>query len=191
MRSCVLLLVLCFTSLALAQQPAAPATAAPQPAAKEADTQPPDAQQLITREFGKSFTVAPGIAPMYGDMDGDGLEDAVIVVRSEAPLVDEVDFHYRPIDPYDAYWGWGNPKETVQFSATSTGPLRYIAIIHNWRAPKSKFLVINLPFEKLVLSRVMVKKKPVLALHTIESSGLESDLFWDGKKYKWNPGYIN
>jgi hypothetical protein len=189
MRYC-LLLILSLASVAVAQQPAA-VPAAPQSTAKAADTPPTDAQELVTREFGKSFTVAPGIAPMYGDMDGDGVEDAVIVVLSDAPLVDEVDFHYRAVDPYDAYWGWGNPKETVQFSATSTGPLRYIAIIHSWRAPKSKFLVINLPFEKLVLSRVTLKKKPVLALHTIESSGLESDLFWDGKKYKWNPGYIH
>jgi len=153
--------------------------------------QPPDAQELITREFGPSFKVAAGFTPMFGDMDSDGQEDAVVVVTSESPLVDEIEFKYRAIDPYDAYWGWGNPRETVQFSMTSAGPLRYLAIIHNWRAPKVKFLVINLPFEKLVLSRVLLKKKPVLSVHTIESTSLESDLFWTGKKYKWNPGATN
>src|ERR1051326_1340641 len=178
MRYCVLCVMVCLGCIAVTQQPA------------PTEVKPPDAQELLTREFGKSFTVAAGIPPMFGDMDGDGLEDAVLVVTSPSPLVDEVDFHYRAIDPYDSYWGWGNPKETVQFSATNAGPLRYIAIIHNWRTPKAKFLIINLPFEKVLLSRVTLKKKPTLAVHTIESSSLEADLFWDGKKYKWNPAYI-
>ncbi len=178
MRYCVFLLIL---GSALAQQPAT------QPPAAGA----PDAQELVTREFGKSFTVFPKFAPMFADVDNDGQEDAVIVVTSKTPLVDEVEFKYRAIDPYDAYWGWGKAHDTVQFSATNVGPVLFLAIVHNWRAPKAKFLVINLPFEKLGLSRVTLKKKPILSIHAVETTGLESDLFWDGKKYKWEPGYIN
>jgi hypothetical protein len=186
MRYCVLVLVLCLACSAAAQQPAAQ-----QPASKQTDSLPSEAQQLVTREFGKSFTVVPGIAPLFGDVDGDGEEDAVVVVTSKTPLVDQVEFNYRAIDPYDAYWGWGNVRETVQFSATNIGPTRYIAILHGWRAPKAKFLVINLPFEKLTLSRVTLKKKAVASIHAVEASELESDIFWDGKKYKWEPGYMN
>ena len=186
MRYCVLFLVLCLACSAAAQQPAAQ-----QPAGKQTDSLPSEAQQLVTREFGKSFTVVPGIAPLFGDVDGDGEEDAVVVVTSKTPLVDQVEFNYRAIDPYDAYFGWGNVRETVQFSATNIGPTRYIAILHNWRAPKAKFLVINLPFEKLTLSRVTLKKKAVPSIHAVEASELESDIFWDGKKYKWEPGYMN
>ncbi len=178
MRYCVLILVFCLA--AVAQQPPTP-----QPAP------PTDAQQLISKEFGKSFTVAPGFTPLFGDVDNDGQEDAIIVVTSSTPLVDEVEFKYRAIDPYSSYWGWGNPRETVQFSATNAGPILYIAVMHNWRAPKAKFLIINLPFQKLMLSRVAFKKKAISSIHAVEAAGLESDVFWDGKKYKWEPAYMN
>ena len=180
MRSCIPVVVLCLAMSALAQQPPGP--------------QPPaltDAQQLITKEFGKSFTVAPGFTPLFGDVDNDGQEDAVVVVMSRTPLVDEVEYHYRAIDPYSAFWGWGNPRVTVQFSATNVGPTLYIAVIHNWRAPKAKFLIINLPFQKLGLSRVAWKKKAISSIHAVETDGLESDVFWDGKKYKWEPASMN
>jgi hypothetical protein len=180
MRSCILAVVLCLAIIALAQQPPT------QPAAAA-----PDAQQLITKEFGSSFTVAPGFAPLFGDVDSDGQEDAVVVVTSKTPLVDQADFNFRAVDPYDSYWGWGNPRETVQFSSTNTGPTLYIAVIHNWRAPKAKFLIINLPFQKLTLSRVAVKKKAVSSIHAVESAGMESDVYWDGKKYKWAASYMN
>ena len=180
MRYSILAVVLCLAISAFAQQPAPPAPAAPT-----------DAQPMITREFGKSFTVAPGFAPMFGDIDSDGQEDAVVVVTSPTPLIDEIEFKYRAIDPYNSYWGWGNPRETVQFSATNAGPILYIAVIHNWRAPKAKFLIINLPFQKLGLSRVAWKKKAVMSIHAAETAGLESDVFWDGKKYKWEPAYMN
>ncbi len=180
MRYCILGVVLCLAIAASAQQPATqPASAAP------------DAQQLITKEFGKSFTVAPGFTPLFGDVDNDGQEDAIVVVTSQTPLVDQVDFNYHAIDPYDSYWGWGNARETVQFSSTNAGPTLYIAVIHNWRAPKAKFLIINLPFQKLALSRVAVKKKAISSIHAVETAGLESDVFWDGKKYKWAPSYMN
>ena len=180
MRYSIFGLVLCLAVASFAQQPAAQAPSAA-----------PDAQQLITKEFGKSFTVAPGFTPLFGDVDNDGQEDAVVVVTSTTPLVDQVDFNYRAIDPYSAYWGWGNARDTVQFSATNTGPILYIAVIHNWRAPKAKYLIINLPFQKLMLSRVAFKKKAISSIHAVETAGLESDLFWDGKKYKWVPGYMN
>lgn len=152
--------------------------------------QQPDFQQVVTKEFGKSFTLAPGFQPMVADMDNDGAEDLVAVVTSNTPLVDENELHYRAIDPYDSYWGYGDPHDTIRFSATDVGPTLFIAIIHDWRQPKAKFLVVNLPFKKLALSRVQFKKKAINSVHAVEEGGLESDIFWDGKKYKWEPGFI-
>lgn len=190
MRYYVVFGLFCFALIAFTQQPSAPAVLAAPPAAPASAAQPSEAQVLVTREFGKTFTVDAKIPPMYADVDGDGQEDAIIIVGSETPMADEIEFKYRTIDPYDAYWGWGNAKDTVRFASTATGPVRFIAIIHNWRAPKAKFLVINLPFEKIGVGRAMLKKKPVVSVHTLETTGLESDLFWDGKKYRWEPGYM-
>ena len=111
----------------------------------------------MTREFGKTFTIVPGFAPVVGDFDGDGTQDLAVVVASKTPLVDELEFHYKAIDPYDAYWGWGNAHETVKFSATDAVATRYVAVVHSWQKPAAKFLVINLPFEKLTASRVAMK----------------------------------
>ncbi len=184
MRYSILGLVFCLAFAAFAQQPAAQAP-------PEQPSAPTDTQQLITREFGKSFTVAPGFAALFGDVDGDGQEDAVVVVTSKSPLGDQAAFNYHVIDPYDAYFGWGHTSDTVQFSATNAGPILYIAVIHNWRAPRAKFLVINLPFKTLELSRVSLKKKSISSIHAVDVTGLESDMFWNGKKYKWAPGAMN
>ena len=185
MRCCVSVALLCLACTAFAQQ-------APPPASSTAAAQAINAEELVTREFGKTFTIVGGFAPVVGDFDGDGTQDLAVVVASKTPLVDELEFHYKAIDPYDAYWGWGNAHETVKFSATDAGATRYVAVVHNWQKPAAKFLVINLPFEKLTASRVaMKKKKSIDSIHAIESSGLESDVFWDGKKYKWEAATIN
>lgn len=181
MRS-ALFLLLC-ACLAAAQQPATQ-----QPAADG----PPDAQQLVTREFGPGITAVPKAPVLFGDLDGDGQEDAVIVVTTRSPLANEAEFHYVAVDPYDAYFGFGDPKITVQFSATNATETRYVLVIHNWRAPKAKFLILNLPFQSLSLGRLKLKKnKAVACIHADEPSGLSSDVYWNGKKYKWEPSYFN
>ena len=175
MRSCVLALFL-VCSAALAQNPPAP-----QPAA------PADAQQLVTREFGPGFTVDAKFPPMEADLDRDGQPDLVLVVQGKDPLVNQDDYHYKPVDPYDSYFGWGDPRITVQFSATNADVTRYVLVLHDWKQPKAKFLMINLPFEQISIARLRLKKKTVTALHLDESSGIAADVYWDGKKYKWEP----
>lgn len=175
---CFLLLCACLCAGVAAQQPAA--------------ERPPEAQQLVAREFGPGISADPKVPVLFGDLDGDGQEDAVIVAMAKNPLANQADFHYAAIDPYDAYFGFGNPKITVQFTATNAAETRYVLIIHNWRAPKAKFLMLNLPFERLSLGRVsLTKKKAVACIHADEASGFSSDVYWTGKKYKWEPGYFS
>lgn len=171
----ILLLLLLLAAAAMAQQSPAPAL---------------DAQQLCAREFGDSFKLDAKFPPMFADLDGDGQQDLVLVATGKNPLSGELDHHYRVLDPYDAYFGWGDPKVTVQFTATNALETRYVLVVHNWRAPKAKFVIINLPFDHLSLLRLARKKKTLDAIHAEETGGLAADVFWDGKKYKWNPSYM-
>ncbi len=60
-----------------------------------------------------------------------------------------------------------------------------------WRSatPKAKFMIINLPFKQIMVKKLIVKKKPVMAIYADEAggSGMVSATFWDGKKYKYQP----
>jgi hypothetical protein len=173
---------------------------------------PADLQAVITKQFGAGFTVAmtPGPivmthithegdtpwAPLLtGDLDGDGVEDAVILARGKDPLGGASQFDYKVQDPMNTYFGWGNPKVTSTFSTTDPVHNFAVLVIHGsgkegWRAekPKAKFVIINLNFDRVTLSGASLKKKPVAALRVEESDGVSSLVFWDGKKYKYAPG---
>ena len=149
----------------------------------------PNPVEFISLNFGPEFSIIEKYPVLTGDLDGDGTEDAVFVLtRKGNPLVDEAEFHYKVIDPYDEYFGWGDPKVTMQFNAHDPQQVKYIAVVHNWRAstPKAKFLVINLPFEKLSITRIPLKKRNATAIAAEELGGLTSAIYWDGRKYKWD-----
>jgi len=152
-----------------------------------------DAQQICTREFGEQFKVDAKFSPLTMDLDGDGREDLVLVATAKNPLAGEMKFHYRAIDPYDGFFGWGGVKETVQFSATNATVTRYVLVVHDWRTPKAKFVIINLPFDSLSTGQVAAKRKKAAldSIHAVEVGGLAADVYWDGKKYRWEPSYIN
>lgn len=123
---------------------------------------------------------------MVGDLDADGAEDAIFVATAKNPLLDEAEFHYRTIDPYNTFYGFGDPRVTMQFTSQEGQP-RYILVVHNWRAatPKAKFVIINLPFEKLAVARIAVKKKVVPCIAVEDRTGAVSSVYWNGKQYKW------
>jgi len=183
-----------FVLLALAL----PLLAQQAPPQANADNSPKIDDDFIQKQFGDSCKLMPGLAPIKGDLDGDGIEDIVIVAKCKNPLPDQTEHNFRVIDPYNDYFGFGDPKVTTQF-ASEDPQLRGISllVIHGagadaWHAanPKAKFLIINLPFKQLALKKMTLRKKQVMAIYAEEShegEGTISALFWDGKKYRYHP----
>ncbi len=145
--------------------------------------QAPDAEALVAA-FGPCFKMDAAFPVLTGDLDGDGKPDAVLVATCENPLLDQSEYHYKVADPFNAFFGFGDPKITQQFAAGEQHP-RYLLVVHNWAAPQQKDVIINLAFEKLSIGRVMNKKKPVTAIRASEITGMKSAVYWDGKKWKW------
>lgn len=192
-------------------QAAAEATAkVPEPPAPA--NVPNGLRDVVKKQFGPSFSIAmtpgkimmthiqqeddtPWTPFMTGDLDGDGVEDAIIIGRSKDALGGEAMYDYKVLDPMNQYFGWGNPKVTSTFAAEDPIHNTLVMVIHGsgkegWRAekPKAKFVLINLRFDRLTLSGATYKKKAVAAVRVEESDGVASLVFWDGKKYKYLPG---
>lgn len=157
------------TGLAFAQAPVPP-------------PERPQAQALAA-QFGPEFKAVEGLGVLTADLDGDGTEDAVLVATADNPLVDQVQYQYKVIDPYYAYFGFSDPKVTSHLASEKHPPL--LLVLHNWRKPQRKFVVINLPLERVLLGRVSVKKKVLPAIIAEEETGARSFLYWDGKKWRW------
>lgn len=50
-------------------------------------------------------------------------------------------------------------------------------------------MIVNAPFDSLNLTKVARKKNVIIpALSLVEGEGLVSNLYWDGKKWKWQEG---
>lgn len=177
------LIVLLLGSLAFAQK----GKKVPPPPPEQGPA--PNPTEFIAANFGPAFVLLDRFPVLTADLDGDGLEDAIFVVtRKDNPLLDEDEFHYKVIDPYDEYFGFGDPRITVKFNAKDPQQAKFLAIVHAWRiaTPRAKFIVVNLPFEKLSISRIPVKKKKLTAIAAEDLGGLNSAIYWDGKKYKWD-----
>jgi len=140
----------------------------------------------------------PNFAPMVADLNNDGVEDIVIVARCKNALIDQGENNYKVVDPMDSFYGYGNPAITTSF-APDDPKLRGVAllVIHGagtdaWRsaAPQAKFVIINLPVKTLTTKRMKVKRKKVANAIYVEEAGADqmtSAIFWDGKKYRYEP----
>jgi len=174
---------------AVAQQSPAPAAPAPAPASVDND--------FVQKQFGSTCTLMPGPSLQTADLDGDGTEDAIIIARCTNPMLDQAEHGYKVIDPYDNFFGYGDPKVTTQF-ATEEPERRglVLLVIHGngaeaWRSatPKAKFMIINLPFKQIMVKKLQLRKKTVMAIYADEvgGAGTVSATFWDGKNYKYQP----
>ena len=174
----------------------------PQPAAAQPATPPAAAPLLadpaayVERQFGPGFKLDAKVPPMFGDLDGDGNEDVVLVGTSSTPLMSQEQFGFRVEDPYDAYYGTGDPRITSQFTLHFDGSSRCFLIVFGWRLappvkpPKqkviSKFVLINTPFETAGLVNLRLKKKDIQAIEAIDRTTLHALVYWDGRHWHWN-----
>jgi hypothetical protein len=165
-----------------------------------AATEPPSTPEIVAKEFGSGFKVVAEQPVLTGDFDGDGTEDVVIVTTGKNPMADSAGHDYKVVDPYNSYFGFGDPKITTGFVNLTGNDPRFLLVIHNWKSaiptspapkqgapalPKLKFVIINLPFEKLSIGSFKVKKKVVDAITAEETGGVAAAVYWDGKNYKW------
>jgi hypothetical protein len=194
MRRLAVGFVVLFITLPAFSQSSSPAQAETKPSATLFD--PAAIQQFIEKQFGVGYKLLPEYPGFTADLDGDGTPDLVLVAHDDNPLVNAVEYHYKVIDPYDSFYGFGDPRVTGGFNnqdPRNTGMV--VLIIHaakgeRWDAatPKAKFVVINLPFTKISATQVVAhKKKTIGAVAAEETDMVSSVIFWDGKKYKYRP----
>ena len=151
---------------------------------------------FMQKQFGTNCTLV-GMPPLKGDLNGDGIEDLVIPARCTSPLMDQAENNYVVVDPYNTFFGYGNPKVTTAFVADDPMRRGYsILVIHGagadaWHSanPKAKYMLVNVPFRDIRVRKLLVKKKMRNAIYVDETGGnaMTSVVFWDGKKYRYNP----
>ncbi|HET7206196.1 MAG TPA: hypothetical protein VFI95_06410 [Terriglobales bacterium] len=152
---------------------------------------------FVQKQFGAEFSLVPEFAPMIADFDADGVEDIALVARAKNPLIGEAEFKYKAVDPYHSFFGIGDPKITTTFGSEDPAYTGYVLlIVHGagadaWRSssPKSKFVVVSLPFKTVAVKHILVKKKVISAIYAEETSADEmtSVVYFDGKHYKYEP----
>jgi hypothetical protein len=160
-----------------------------------------DLSAMVKKQFGPTFTLGAGAATtlLVADFDGDGVLDVAIVADSKDPLPDSYEFKYTVTDPYNSFFGFGNPSMTAGFNRTDPKHNHDLLVIFGagaeaWRSttPKAKFVLINVPFDTVEVGRMLMKKDkpPVYIIKAVESQIMDSAIYWDAKKkrWKWQPG---
>lgn len=152
---------------------------------------------FVQKQFGGTCSLLPGVPASRGDLNGDGIEDLVIAARCTNPLMDADEYSFMVIDPYFAFFGYGDPRISSEF--VTDDPTRrsmVLLIIHGdgpeaWRAstPKDKFVVIDMPYKRVQVRKLALKKKIVNGIYAEEDGPdqMTSVIFWDGKKYRYTP----
>jgi len=163
-----------------------------------AQQRPAPDNDYVHQQFGDSCSLDPQMKPLLADLNGDSVEDIVMVARCTNPLIDQDEKNFRVIDPMNSFYGYGDPKITSGFGQQDPR-LKGIAllIVHGsgadaWRstAPQAKFLVINIAVKTLTAKKMRLsRKKSTTAIYVQEATADEmtSAVFWDGKKYKYEP----
>jgi hypothetical protein len=170
----------------------------PPPPAHAQTPSPAVTDEFVHKQFGDNCSLLPGPPQFTADMDGDGIDDLVIAARCKNPMADRDEYSFQISDPFDTYMGFGDVKVTSAFGPDE--PERRgicLLIVHgaekgSWQAekPKAKFLLINLPFKSLTVKRLALRKRTVLGIYMEEKGEGDNNssvLFWDGRKYKYQP----
>jgi len=151
---------------------------------------------FVQKQFGSNCSLV-GVPSVKADFDGDGIEDIAIPARCTSPMMDQVDNRYLVVDPYNAFFGYGDPKITTAFASDNPDRRAFaLLVIHGsgaeaWHSanPKAKFMIVNLPFKQIYAKKLIFRRKEHMAIYVEETGGdsVMSALFWDGKKYRYQP----
>src|SRR5215472_15818835 len=137
--------IILLACLAMAQSPAPVQSPAPPDSFKGASV-----ADLVKQQFGPTFTIATTLPKtvLTADLDGDGVEDLIVVADSKDPLPDSYEFKYEVADPYNSFFGMHDPRMTAGFNRTDPRRNHDLLVIFGagadaWRSttPKSKFVL--------------------------------------------------
>jgi hypothetical protein len=165
--------------------------------AAEKATEPTVNDDFVHKQFGQNCKMI-GMPSLRADLDADGIEDIVIPARCTNPMMDQAEHHYLVVDPYNSFFGYGNPRITTTFASEDPERRGFsLLVIHGagadaWYSdtPKAKFMIVNLPFKDIHVKMLGTKKKKVrMAIFVDETGGdaLSSAVYWDGRKYRYQP----
>jgi hypothetical protein len=152
----------------------------------------------VHQQFGDTCSLDPQWKPLTADLNGDGVEDMVMVARCTNPLVDQDEKDFKVIDPMNTFYGYGNTKITSGFGQQDPR-LKGISIlvVHGagadaWHSTtaQAKFVIINVAVKTIAVKKMKLsRKKSATAIYVEEATGdqMTAAIFWDGKKYKYEP----
>ena len=156
-------------------------SAAPPAAAEVAER----VRLTVEREFGSRFKVVAKFPPMFGDFDGDGKEDLAVIVTG-SPARDQAGHSYKLIDPYDSFFGYGDVRITMSFPIHAEGQ----ALCGHRsrlarRAPQGEIRHREFALRAHRGQPRPVEEEARLGAFHHRSTGTQAEVFWDGKKYRW------
>jgi hypothetical protein len=153
--------------------------------------------EFVQKQFGNQFTMLSEIPPVFGDLNGDGVEDVVIAARCKNPMIDQAEHNYKVMDPYYDFFGYGDPKVTTTFSEPIPERRGLVMLIiagagpEGWHSakPGAKYVIVNMPYRSICVRKMKLRKKNIDALYIVEASetGDSSALVYDGRKFRYVP----
>jgi len=95
-------------------------------------------------------------------------------------MLDQAEHNYTVLDPYNEFFGYGDPRMTTTFSeAVPERRGLVVLIIHGaekegWHSttPKAKFVIVNLPFKTISVRKMTLKKRKIEAVYVEEARKL-------------------
>ena len=89
--------------------------------------------EFVQQQFGRRVHLLPEFAPVFGDLDGDGVEDVAIAARCKNPMLDQAEHNYTVLDPYYEFFGYGDPQDDDDFQRGRSGAAWPGCVDYSWQ----------------------------------------------------------